>query len=117
MKVSPHFAREEFACHCGCGFAAVDVGLLTVLESLRDHFNAPVAVVSGCRCEAHNQSQGGAPQSYHVKGMAADIKVQGIDPAAVADWLEAQFPHTCGIGRYPTWTHIDVRPTKARWQQ
>ena len=29
--------------------------------------------------------------------------------------MNDMFPDTYGIGAYKSWTHIDVRPIKARW--
>lgn len=117
--LSEHFNRAEFCCHCGCGFGSlrghVSPRLVTVLEEVRWRFDAPVTIVSGCRCRRHNRAVGGAPSSQHLTGKAADIKVQGVTPMAVADWLDAKYPDRYGIGRYGTWTHIDVREGRARW--
>lgn len=113
--ISPNFNRSEFACGCCCGFDAVSPELVRLLEQLRRHFNAPVAINSGCRCPAHNKAEGGEPHSQHLLGTAADIKVKGYTPALVADWLEYCYPDSHGIGRYSTFTHIDVRTGKARW--
>lgn len=114
--ISKHFKRSEFQCACNnCGFDAVDVELLSVLEDVREHFDAPVYITSGNRCKAHNEAVGGSPTSQHVKGKAADIQVSGIDPKDVADYLDEMYPSAYGIGRYSTWTHIDTRLTKARW--
>lgn len=85
-NVSPHFSRSEFACHCGCGFTAVDVELLGVLEDVRNHFNAPVTLDCACRCPPHNKAVGGAAKSQHMQGIAADIKVTGQTPDTVADY-------------------------------
>ncbi|EIY5008381.1 serine/threonine protein kinase [Klebsiella michiganensis] len=115
-QLSPHFARREFACRCGCGAADVSPELVTVLELVREHFAAPVVVVSGRRCATHNSKVGGARNSQHLAGTAADIKVNGMVPADVATWLEANYPQRYGIGRYATFTHIDVRPSPARWR-
>lgn len=116
MKInSTKFKREEFACKCGCGFAAVDAALLSVLEEVRRAFNAPVTITSGCRCEAHNKKVGGAAKSYHVKGMAADIQVKGKTPKEVQEWLLKNYPDRLGIGYGKTFTHIDVRPVAARF--
>lgn len=112
--VSSHFNRKEFACKCGCGFAAVDVQLLGVLEAVRTHFNSPVTLDCACRCPAHNKAVGGVADSQHVHGMAADIKVKNVAPDDVATWLE-QNHSGCGIGRYNTFTHVDVRGHAARW--
>lgn len=114
-NVSPHFNRSEFACHCGCGFTSVDVELLGVLEDIRNHFGAPVTLDCACRCPTHNKAVGGAEKSQHMQGIAADIKVTGQAPGAVADYLEHKYPHSYGIGRYSSFTHVDVRTGPARW--
>lgn len=114
--LSEHFSATEFACKCGCGFDAVNPELVTLLEEVRTHFNAPVIIDSACRCEKHNRDIGGKPHSQHLLGTAADIKVKGYTPALVADWLEYRHPDSHGIGRYRTFTHIDVRRDRARWR-
>lgn len=115
-NISTHFNRQEFACHCGCGFAAVDKRLNEVLEAIRCYFKAPVMINSACRCASYNQKVGGAQKSQHIRGMAADITVTNISPDIVADYLE-QTHGTCSIGRYDTFTHLDVRDTPARWDR
>ena len=114
--ISQHFDRHEFACHCGCSFDAVSPALIAVLEDVRQHFDVPVIINSGCRCESHNKKVGGVPDSQHVQGIAADIVVSGRTPALVADYLERKYPGKYGIGRYSKFTHIDVRPSAARWR-
>lgn len=116
-KLSEHFNNNEFACHCGCGACEVSPELVIVLEDLRVHFNAPVNIVSGRRCVAHNASVGGVQASQHLFGMAADIQITTKSPAQVADYLEAKYPGRYGIGRYANFTHIDARAKAARWQQ
>jgi uncharacterized protein YcbK (DUF882 family) len=113
------FSRYEFACKCGCGFAAVDTVLLATLQKMRKHFRSPVRITSGCRCPAHNATTpGAAPNSYHTKGMAVDITVDGIQPGAVARYLDKQHPKLFGIGAYSGWVHFDVRPDHyARWDK
>ncbi|NTZ40676.1 serine/threonine protein kinase [Enterobacter sp. JMULE2] len=115
-NLSEHFSDSEFACHCGCGFNSISTELVVVLEDVRSHFNSPVTINSGCRCEKHNAKVGGVPNSQHVQGIAADIVVRGRTPALVADYLERKYPGTYGIGRYSGFTHIDVRPVAARWR-
>lgn len=113
--VSPHFSRKEFECRCGCGFTAVDVELLDVLEAARTHFGSAITLDCACRCAKHNAEVGGVPDSQHLQGIAADIKVAGYAPAVVADYFESQYPNKYGVGRYSSFTHIDVRPGPARW--
>lgn len=47
-------------------------------QPIRDHYGLPVVVTSGFRCPALNKMVGGAADSQHVKGEAADIHVPGI---------------------------------------
>lgn len=113
--LSKHFSAREFACHCGCGASRVAPALVNLLEQIREHFGQRVTVVSGRRCPAHNARVGGATSSQHLVGTAADIKVQGVTPKAVADFLAERYPKALGIGRYATWTHVDTRLGCARW--
>lgn len=80
-----------------------------------------IVVTSWYRPEPWNSQVGGAPQSQHLTGLAADIycinnrgnKVYtGKEMAAkLKDWEG-------GLGTYPNmpdFIHIDIRPYKARW--
>ena len=51
----------------------------------------------------------------HIKGMACDIIVKDITNERVQDYLLEKYPNSKGIGSYDNFTHVDVRPTKARW--
>jgi len=123
--ISTHFSRREFACKgtdCDCRgtFDTVDATLLRFLEDIRRHFDRRVTVLSGCRCLGHNATVGGAMPddrgsggSQHLYGRAADIVVDGIDPALVYEL--AQQMEVGGLGAYSGWTHIDSRAGFARW--
>ena len=119
--ISQNFDRDEFRCKgmaanvCDCGFATVDVELLDVLERVRANFNKPVIINSGCRCEHYNTHIKGAKNSMHMRGIAADIVVDDTPARDVQLFLKAIFPNKYGIGCYAAFTHIDVRPYKARW--
>ena len=76
--LTPHFSSHEFRCRDGSEHP-IDCRLLSMLEAVRCHFDAPVTIVSGYRSPAYNRKVGGARDSYHVKGMAADIRVVGYD--------------------------------------
>lgn len=113
-----YFKKSEFKCKCGkCGGFPVepDEDLVRLLEKIRKHFNAPVTINSGVRCKTHNKNVGGASGSQHLYGTAADIKVQGVAPAKVVAYAETLLPGTGGIGTYKTFTHVDVRKNKSRW--
>lgn len=115
MKISTNFKAKEFDCKCGkyCRVTVIDYSLVEKLQKIRNHFNKPVIINSGYRCAQHNRNVGGASRSQHLFGKAADIVVQGVEPELVAKYAEAiGFK---GIGRYKTFTHVDVRAKKARW--
>lgn len=110
-----YFSRREFACKCGCGFDTVDAELLEVLTVVREHFDAPVTITSGCRCAEHNAAVGGSPNSQHLLGRAADIVVKGVPAIEVYRYLNLVYQGELGLGRYQTFTHVDTRSTAARW--
>lgn len=71
MNVTPHFTQAELACR-HCGMLRFHPGFLAALEDLRVQFARPMAVLSGCRCKAHNDrpaaegGAGGHVRSLHV---------------------------------------------------
>lgn len=116
MRLSSNFVRAEFKCQCNkCDYDTVDTELITVLQSLRDHFASPVKITSGNRCTDHNESVGGSKGSYHIRGRAADIQVKGVAPVIIQDYLESKYSGKFGIGRYALFTHIDTRTRAGRW--
>jgi len=120
QKISQHFARSEFACQCdNCPQSedpTVDVTLINILEELRRHFNTPITVTSGVRCKSHNASVGGSVFSKHLEGKAADVLLKGVTPDRVYAYLFERYPGSYGFGKYETFTHIDSRRLKARWE-
>jgi uncharacterized protein YcbK (DUF882 family) len=113
--ISANFNRKEFACKCLCGFDTVDTRLLEVLEAIRQHFAASVTINSAARCNEKNRAVGGAKNSQHLLGRAADITVEGIGPAEVQAYIDRTWPNELGLGYYDTFTHVDSRGYKARW--
>lgn len=116
--LSEHFHAGEFKCNC-CGRIHPDGVpdlLIDFLEEIRDHFGGkPVNINSGYRCPAHNASVGGASGSRHMEGDATDIWIEGVSPSLVYDYACEIIGGCGGVGKYDTFTHIDVRGTKARW--
>lgn len=115
--LTKNFSRAEFACKC-CGKIVVEPRLVEALQRLRDLANMPIRVISGYRCKEHNTKVGGAKNSYHTKGVAADIVIDDLSVAQMyrlAEEIE-EF-HNGGIGAYPDdgFIHVDVRDGRARW--
>ncbi len=113
--LSPAFRVSEFACRDGSDKITVDLRLVHILQRIRDRYGRPVIINSAYRTPAYNAKIGGAKASQHCLGTAVDITVKGVEPSAVAAYAESLLPDTGGIGRYVTFTHIDVREKKARW--
>ena len=124
MKLTKNFDSKEFDCKDGTPAKGSDLENVKVLASnlqvLRDHLGKPITITSGYRTVSHNaKQQGSSPVSQHLYGRAADIKVAGMTPRQVANEIEKLIAsgkmRQGGIGVYPTFTHYDIRGTKARW--
>lgn len=118
--ISPHFRIREFACHDGSDLIKIDDRLPLLLEDIRTLFDgAKLTINSSYRNEAYNKRIGGAVNSQHCKGTAADIMVQGISPTDVAEAAEYYLKNKGGIGLYMAskFTHVDVREIKSRWYE
>lgn len=112
-----HFKQSEFKCrHCGSLGNGMSKSLLLRLEALRAKLGSKaVTITSGYRCAAYNaQLEGAAIHSQHMYNTAADIQVSGVSPSSVARAAETIFGDG-GVGRYSSFTHVDVRGYKARW--
>lgn len=114
-KLSTNFSASEFACFDGSDPFFVAEELVEILQKIRTNFGKAVTITSAYRTESHNDAVGGSPTSQHLRGMAADIQVSGVTPATVAAYAETLLPSSGGIGIYSSFTHVDVRTTKSRW--
>ena len=70
-----------------------------------------VIITSGYRTPEWNKKCDGAKYSYHMRGMAVDIRVNGISAKEVAKALD-KIVGSCGIIVYESWVHFDVRDGK-----
>ena len=111
-KVGQHFKVKEFACKDGSPVVFIDDYLCNILDILRNKLGKPVIINSGYRTPEWNKKCGGAKYSYHMRGMAADIRVNGISAKEIANKLDEIIPDKCGIIVYNNWVHLDVRTEK-----
>ena len=123
MKLTSNFELSEFASKDGSK-TPLDVienlkELAYNLQVIRDTIKAPIRINSGYRSPSHNKRIGGAVNSFHVKGMAADIVVDGYSPEEVFATLEILMRSgkikKGGLKKYNTFVHYDIRGVIKRW--
>jgi len=106
--LSAHFSRSEFADR-RTGQVYVDPRLVAVLECLRSRGGGrPLVILSGFRSAVTNSAVGGAPNSQHLYGRAADLRA-GLFTAGDAASCGAT---GIGVDRRGWVVHVDVRPGK-----
>jgi len=92
--------------------------LLAKLVELRNILESPVYITSGYRCFKYNQKVVGVTNSYHLIGLAADIKVKDINLIELLGYAEEIDFNGIGFYEKKNFLHLDVRPTKrARWRE
>ncbi|SOB88411.1 D-Ala-D-Ala carboxypeptidase family metallohydrolase [Streptomyces sp. 1331.2] len=114
-----HFDWSEFTSHDGSGFGGGNVGSGEVRENVRRTMyklealrkkagGRAITINSGFRSTAYNAQVGGASNSMHTYGVAADIAVSGLSTLSVYRIAE-----TCGFSGLETytvsWQHVDSR--------
>lgn len=110
LRIMPNFKVKEFAYKDGTDLIKIDEGLVDYLQKARENFGVPIVITSAYRTEEYNKKVGGAKNSYHLKGQAADHHAKG----KVDLWELARFYERIGckgIIIYQTFgsVHIDMR--------
>ena len=122
ISISPNFLISEFACNDGTDSILLDDNLPKVLQRIREVIgNKPIKVSSGYRTPAYNLKIDGATNSYHTKGMAADIVIDAIsttDICRAAETALSEIKIPGGICLYlkQNFVHVDTRDVKWRGQ-
>jgi uncharacterized protein YcbK (DUF882 family) len=108
-----------FRCHYNGEEHPIDPRLYQLLDVVRRRLGAadrPFQLISGYRSAAYNdvlrrRSPNVAKHSYHLRGMAADVRLDGV---AVADLRRvARESSRGGVGSYPEFVHLDVGPERS----
>lgn len=82
-----------------------------MLEPLRQHAGKPVIISSGYRCPTLNRLVGGAKTSQHMKGEAADIRINSLaEGREWFNWLKTHVPYDQLL-----WECKASKPTKVYW--
>ena len=125
MQLTKNFNKSEFDSKDGAPMPAHILenvrNTAKNLQVLRDYLGKPVHITSGYRSPSHNADEGGAKNSQHLKGTAADIYVPGMTPYQLAQVIEklikAGKMDQGGLSVYPSmgFVHYDTRGWRARW--
>lgn len=115
--------------------------LQSSLDRIRDAWGSALTVISGYREPAYNEQlraasiarliasgrtpeqaekeTGVAKDSQHMRGIAADIRPSEgsrspqLHAMIMAMVNDGKLPLIGGVGKYPTWVHVDTRPRNA----
>ena len=123
MKLTKNFNKSEFDCKCGCEMPKDILTNIKIvaeqLQRIRDKLGKPIKINSAYRCEKHNEIIGGAKNSQHKQGLAADIAIKKMTPNQVFTFVNKLMVLDVikigGLGQYNSFTHVDFRGYIARW--
>lgn len=83
-----------------------------VLQPLRDGLGVPIIITSGYRCPMLNKKVGGASNSQHQYGQAADICAKGKSLPAVFNYIKNFLPFDQLLfekSKTAQWVHVSYR--------
>lgn len=94
---------------------------VNVLQPVRNHFKLPVTVSSGYRSANLNRAMGGADNSQHLLGQAADIEIAGVPNADLWRYIYATLPFDQVIAEHikknngsAGWIHVSYNKANTR---
>lgn len=86
----------------------LDERVTIVLEKVRKKYG-PLTINSGYRCSKHNRTVGGSPNSQHMQGFSADVKLpRGVDIDKFARAFQLAGAKRVGIYRKKRFVHFSV---------
>lgn len=107
-KLSVDFFEDEFHSP-DTKSAKMEPEFMYKLQKLRTVVGVSFSVSSGYRSEAYNAILGGAGNSYHCKGIAADIDHQNWTGEIKFKFVAAASALGFSIGIYDKHFHVDTR--------
>ena len=127
MNLSPHFSLAELVASQVATRKGIDnaptpaivtnlTRLAALLEQVRALVGAPIAISSGYRSPALNKAVGGAGNSAHVLGLAADISTAKLTPKALALLIRQSDIAFDQLIYEGTWVHIGLSAGAPRRQ-
>lgn len=127
MNLSPHFSLAELTGSQVATRQGIDntpvpaiianlTRLAMLLEQVRALVGAPITISSGYRSPALNKAVGGASNSAHVLGLAADISTNKLAPKALAMLIRQSGILFDQLIYEGTWVHIGLSAGAPRRQ-
>lgn len=121
--MTKNFKKEEFESRDGAKmpkWVENNIKLLcNELEIIRKEVGEPIYINSGYRSKERNKIIKGAKNSYHLKGLAADIWCKNTDSRElgliILNLMNEGKIKKGGLKVYKTWVHYDIRGKEARW--
>jgi len=86
-----------------------------VADEARHRIGRPLRINSAYRNAAYNRAIGGASASIHMRGGALDLSGSPVTLRRILREMRDEGLFKGGIGRYPTFTHVDVRGRNTDW--
>jgi len=87
-----------------------------VADEARHRIGRPLRINSGYRSPAYNRAISGSSASIHMRGGALDLSGSPATLHKILTQMRREGLFRGGIGRYKTFTHVDVRGKNADWQ-
>ena len=119
MKRKSNFKTSEFKCKCNNCIGMTEIHQLRwesrlkpILERIRHGLgDEPIYINSGVRCKAHNKRVGGARNSMHLDGLAADIRHHSYSTFDLFWHLKENQKryHITELIKYNTFVHVGFR--------
>ena len=127
MNLSAHFTLEELTASQTATRRGIDntppatvLGnlrrLAGLLEQVRAAVGLPIRVSSGYRCSVLNRAIGGATNSAHMTGLAADITAPSLSPRQLAAAIIAAGVKFDQLIYEGAWVHIGLSAGEPRNQ-
>lgn len=116
-QLTPNFKYGEFFCLGKQPPDSVYPNILALakeLQKVRDKVKVPIVINSGWRDETHNEVVGGASNSQHLEGKAADVYCPKIITKEFNIYL-AKYGNFNGFGIGSNYTHVDTRSAFGIW--
>ncbi|BAC93391.1 conserved hypothetical protein [Vibrio vulnificus YJ016] len=123
--LTAHFKWSEFSCNDKDNTPVPQdlrtnvKNLASQLEVIRSEIGKPIKITSAYRTPEYNRKIGGATNSLHVTGKAADLQVSGVKPKDLYEKIISLINNgkitQGGVGLYTSFVHYDIRGTSARW--